>query len=144
MLVHLQEQPLRPLVVVGRTRIHLLQGGRVAKVIPAINCVCNKRTSLVSSLDPTFSRGETVLAKEHSSPPSLNNIKPKMEATLHYTIGLVLRSHGRRKHVRHGNYSTSAISYPMPVKLTADTQQLGLHVGYVAVKMETQYVEWCN
>ena len=143
MLIHLQEQPLRPLVVVGRTCIHLLQGGGVSKMTLAINCICNKRTSLVSSLDPTLSQGETVLAKEHSSPLSLN-IKPKMKVTLHYTIGLVLRSHGRRKHVRHGNYSTSAISYPMPVKLTADTQQLGLHMRYVAVKMETQYVEWCN
>ena len=45
MFVHLQEQPLCPLVVVRGTRKHLLQGGGVAKVTPVINCMLNKRTS---------------------------------------------------------------------------------------------------
>ena len=60
MFEHLQKQPLRPLVVVGGTRIHLLQGGGVAKVTPAINCILNETMSLVSSLDPTLSQGEMV------------------------------------------------------------------------------------
>ena len=51
MFVHLQEQPLCPLVVVGGTRKHLLQGGGVAKVTPVINCMLNKRTSLSTQFE---------------------------------------------------------------------------------------------
>ena len=121
MLVHLQEQPLCPLVVVGRARIHLLQGGGVAKVTTLINCMLNERTSL--SIQFEQHKDEDYMTQLTSYPGHIGGANmPNVVWVQDYPTWSGYKT-----------IYTIAIPYPMPIKLTADTQQLQLHVGNVAV-----------